>query len=45
MLERTRVKEMTDPYEVANLFVMGCSHRGKHPHGGDITHEGGVSLT
>jgi len=45
MLERTRVKEMMEPYEVANLFVMGCSNHSKHLNGGDVTHEGGMSLT
>ncbi|QLH85019.1 SDR family NAD(P)-dependent oxidoreductase [Halosimplex pelagicum] len=45
MLERTRVKEMMEPYEVANLFVMGCSHHSRHLDGGDMTHEGGMSLT
>ncbi|WP_136687408.1 SDR family NAD(P)-dependent oxidoreductase [Halorhabdus amylolytica] len=45
MLERTRVKEMMEPYEVANLFVMGCSEHSKHLNGGDMTHEGGMSLT
>jgi 3-hydroxybutyrate dehydrogenase len=45
MLERTRVKEMMEPYEVANLFVMGCSSHSKHLNGGDMTHEGGMSLT
>ena len=45
MLERTRVKEMMEPFEVANLFVMGCSRHSKHLNGGDVTHEGGMSLT
>jgi 3-hydroxybutyrate dehydrogenase len=45
MLEHTRVKEMMEPYEVANLFVMGCSEHSKHLDGGDMTHEGGMSLT
>ncbi len=45
MLERTRVKEMMEPYEVANLFVMGCSRHSRHLNGGDMTHEGGMSLT
>ena len=45
MLERTRVKEMMEPYEVANLFVMGVSEHSKHLNGGDMTHEGGMSLT
>ena len=45
MLERTRADEMMEPYEVANLFVMGCSRHSKHLNGGDVTHEGGMSLT
>ncbi len=45
MLERTRVKEMMEPYEVANLFVMGCSRHSSHLDGGDMTHEAGMSLT
>ncbi|WP_222920346.1 SDR family NAD(P)-dependent oxidoreductase [Natrinema sp. SYSU A 869] len=45
MLEHTQVKEMMEPYEVANLFVMGCSHHSAHLNGGDMTHEGGMSLT
>jgi len=45
MLERTRVKEMMEPYEVANLYVMGCSSHSRHLNGGDMTHEGGMSLT
>lgn len=45
MLEHTRVKEMMEPYEVANLFVMGCSNHSAHLNGGDMTHEGGMSLT
>lgn len=45
MLKHTRVKEMMEPYEVANLFVMGCSHHSGHLNGGDMTHEGGMSLT
>ena len=45
MLEHTRVKEMMEPYEVANLFVMGCSRHSDHLNGGDMTHEGGMSLT
>ncbi len=45
MLERTRVKEMMEPSEVANLFVMGCSGHSDHLNGGDMTHEGGMSLT
>ena len=45
MLERTRVKEMMEPYEVANLFVWGFSKHSTHLNGGDVTHEGGMSLT
>ncbi len=45
MLERTRAKEMMEPYEVANLFVIGCSIHSEHLNGGDMTHEGGMSLT
>ena len=45
MLEHTRVKEMMEPHEVANLFVWGFSEHSKHLNGGDVTHEGGMSLT
>jgi len=45
MLERTRVKEMMEPYEVANLFVAGFSDHYRFLDGGDMTHEGGMSLT
>jgi len=45
MLERTRATEMMEPYEVANLFVIGCSRHSDHLNGGDMTHEGGMSLT
>lgn len=45
MLGHTRVKEMMEPYEVGNLFVMGFSEHSKHLDGGDMRHEGGMSLT
>ena len=45
MLAKTRVKEMMEPYEVANLYVMGFSEHSKHLNGGDMRHEGGMSLT
>ncbi len=45
MLGQTRVKELMEPYEVANLFVMGCSKHSDHLNGGDMTYEGGMSLT
>lgn len=45
VLGHTRVKEMMEPYEVGNLFVMGFSEHSKHLDGGDMRHEGGMSLT
>ncbi|MFB6117343.1 SDR family NAD(P)-dependent oxidoreductase [Halosegnis sp.] len=45
MLGHTRVKEMMEPYEVGNLFVQGFSEHASHLNGGDMTHEGGMSLT
>jgi len=33
MLAKTRVKEMMEPYEVANLYVMGFSEHSKHLNG------------
>lgn len=45
MLGPTRVKEMMEPYEVGNLFAHGFSRHAKHLNGGDMTYEGGMSLT
>lgn len=45
MLERTRVKQMMEPYEVANLFVMGFSEYSSQLNGGDMRYDGGMSLT
>jgi 3-hydroxybutyrate dehydrogenase len=45
MLGPTRVKELMEPYEVGNLFVMGFSKHSSHLNGGDMHHEGGMSLT
>ena len=45
VLEQTRTNEMMEPYEVANLFVMGCSEHSDYLDGGDMTHDGGMSLT
>lgn len=45
ILERPRVKEMMEPNEVANLFVMGFSKHSKHLDSSDITHAGGMMLT
>ena len=41
MLGESRVKEMMDPVDVANLFVFGFSERGRHLNGGDLTWDGG----
>jgi len=45
LLGQARVEEMMEPYEVANLFVMGLSDHGRFLDGGDMRHEGGMSLT
>lgn len=45
MLAPTRSNEMMEPYEVGNLYVHGMSHHSEHLNGGDIHHEGGMSLT
>lgn len=45
ILGPTQATEMMEPYEVANLFVMGCSRYSDHLDGGDVTHDGGMSLT
>jgi 3-hydroxybutyrate dehydrogenase len=45
MLGPTRVKEMMEPYEVANLYTFGLSEHARHLNGGDVHHEGGMSLT
>ena len=45
VLQLTRTNEMMEPYEVANLFVMGCSEHSDYLDGGDMTHDGGMSLT
>lgn len=45
MLAPTRSNEMMEPYEVGNLYVHGMSHHSDHLNGGDIHHEGGMSLT
>lgn len=45
MLGHTRTEEMMEPYEVGNLFVMGFSKHANHLDGGDMHHEGGMSLT
>lgn len=45
MLEHTQATEMLEPYEVANLFVFGCSHHCRHLNGGDMLHDGGMTRT
>jgi 3-hydroxybutyrate dehydrogenase len=45
MLGQSRVKEMMDPVEVANLFVFGFSEHATHLNGGDLTFDGGMTFT
>ncbi|WP_439027971.1 SDR family NAD(P)-dependent oxidoreductase [Haloarchaeobius sp. DT45] len=45
MLGDARVKEMMEPVEVANLFVLGFSKHGRHLDGGDLTWDGGHLTT
>jgi len=45
MLGQSRVTEMMDPVDVANLFVFGFSEHGDHLNGGDLLFDGGMTLT
>jgi 3-hydroxybutyrate dehydrogenase len=45
MLGKSRIKEMMDPIEVANLFLFGFSRYGRFLVGGDLLFDGGVVLT
>jgi 3-hydroxybutyrate dehydrogenase len=45
MLGQSRVKEMMDPVDVANLFVFGFSEHARHLNGGDLLFDGGMTLT
>ncbi|WP_227131517.1 SDR family oxidoreductase [Halorubellus salinus] len=45
MLGQSRVKEMMDPVDVANLFVFGFSSHADHLNGGDLCFDGGMTLT
>jgi 3-hydroxybutyrate dehydrogenase len=45
MMGKSRIKEMMEPIEVANLFVFGLSRHGKYLVGGDLLFDGGVVLT
>ncbi len=45
MLGRSRIKEMMNPVDVANLFIFGFSRYAKYLVGGDLLFDGGVVLT
>jgi 3-hydroxybutyrate dehydrogenase len=45
MMERSRIKEMMTPVEVANLFIFGFSRFSKYLIGGDLLFDGGMVLT
>ena len=45
MLGKSRIKEMMNPIEVANLFIFGFSRYGRFLVGGDLLFDGGVVLT
>lgn len=45
MMERSRIKEMMTPVEVANLFLFGFSRYSKYLIGGDLLFDGGMLLT
>jgi len=45
MLGTSRVKDMMNPVEVANLFLFGMSKHGRHLVGGDLLFDGGMVLT
>jgi 3-hydroxybutyrate dehydrogenase len=45
MLGKSRVKEMMEPVDVANLFAFGFSQRARHLNGGDLTFDGGHTFT
>ncbi|MBV0900787.1 SDR family oxidoreductase [Haloarcula salina] len=45
MLGQSRVKEMMDPIDVANLFVLGFSRHARHLNGGDLLFDGGMTKT
>jgi 3-hydroxybutyrate dehydrogenase len=41
-LGHTRVKELMEPVDVANLFVLGFSEHARHLNGGDLLWDGGM---
>ncbi|MDQ2049286.1 SDR family oxidoreductase [Natronolimnohabitans sp. A-GB9] len=45
MLGQSRVNEMMEPIDVANLFLFGFSDLGRHLNGGDLMFDGGMTLT
>jgi 3-hydroxybutyrate dehydrogenase len=45
MMGKSRVKEMMEPIEVANLFLFGFSRHGRYLVGGDLLFDGGMTLT
>ena len=45
MLGKSRIKEMMDPIDVANLFLFGFSRHARFLIGGDLLFDGGVVLT
>ncbi|AGB36458.1 SDR family oxidoreductase [Natronococcus occultus] len=45
MVGQSRVKEMMEPIDVGNLFVLGFSDLGRHLDGGDLLFDGGMTLT
>lgn len=45
MLGQSRVDEMMDPIDVANLFIIGFSELASHLNGGDMLHDGGMVRT
>ncbi|MEW6347624.1 MAG: SDR family oxidoreductase [Thermodesulfobacteriota bacterium] len=45
MMGKSRVKEMMEPIEVANLFIFGFSRYARYLVGGDLLFDGGIVLT
>jgi 3-hydroxybutyrate dehydrogenase len=45
MLGQARTKEMMEPVEVANLFVIGFSDHARHLNGADLLWDGGYTHT
>ena len=45
MLGSSRIKEMMNPIDVANLFLFGFSRYSKYLVGGDLLFDGGIVLT